>query len=202
MRGIITITILLFVALQCRGQLTIEAYKDSVRRNYGIEQGGGRPQSMRQSAAYNWLYLADIVGTKPSKGYVDSAVAAASGGGLSEDDVYNLIDTRFINNSGTPVEVDPQGATAGNFLVYNGHTWVPYAIQTGNITLSSGTATQGQIVCTAASYIGLMLINPSGTLGVQYRVTASNNTFTVYSVGNTGVVQTSDASTLRYVIIN
>lgn len=86
------------------------------------------------------------------------------------------------------------------------HLW----LETGtNKTLNtavliSGTKTVTNTAITATSKVVVFLISPSGIIGVNYAVPTitAGTSFVINSYQTTGSVQTSDTSTVGYVIIN
>lgn len=77
---------------------------------------------------------------------------------------------------------------------------------TGKATLVSGTVTVNTTEVTADSVIQITLNTPSGTLGPSYSVPDASiipgTSFVINAVGTTGVVTTTDNSTINWVLIN
>jgi hypothetical protein len=74
----------------------------------------------------------------------------------------------------------------------------------GTTTLVAGVKTVTNTAVTSTSKIIVFLITPGGTLGVQYYVSTitAGTSFIIKSAQTTGADQTSDTSTVGYVIIN
>ncbi len=86
------------------------------------------------------------------------------------------------------------------------HLWLETGTnKTLNTTvLVAGTKTVTNTDVKTTSKIIVFLVSPSGTLGVHYAVPTitANTSFVINSYQTTGSVQTSDTSTVGYVIIN
>lgn len=91
----------------------------------------------------------------------------------------------------------------GGYIEKNLHGIISVEVVEGNAALASGSASVSNTQTHSQTNVLLTLKSPSGTLGVHYRYTVNPGTgITIDSIDSSGSVETGDASTISYVILN